>query len=158
MKEKDNNNIWTIELTEEQLSMVSSVIEFVSRFACGQIGHTYLPNEISETFYVKKENGEIDWDEANRRRDLYDALGNIIKTTLYPELSPNSGISYGINKSEYADNLYDIYKMINHNLHIDKNLNTSPEERLTNVNSFFSKFGNLPNIFVSKKEIDGESI
>jgi hypothetical protein len=141
---------WKIELTEEQLKLISNALEFTSRFGCGQIGHTYLPYDIQELFYKRDDKGNLDWDEVNKRRDMYDALGNLIKTTIHPELSPLSGISYGVSKLNYSDNLYDIYKMINHKLHIYKNINSSPDDISYNVNSYFTKFGNLPNINVEK--------
>jgi hypothetical protein len=141
---------WKIVLTEEQLLLISNALEFTSRFACGQIGHTYLPYNIQELFYIKDDKGNINWDTANRRREMYDALGNLIKTTIYPELSPGSNISYGIGKLDYTDNLYDIYKMINHKLHMYENINSSPDDISHNVNSYFTKFGNLPTINVEK--------
>jgi len=141
---------WKIVLTEEQLLLISNALEFTSRFACGLIVHTYLPYDIQELFYIKDDKGNINWDTANRRREMYDSLGQIIKTTIHPELSPSSNQGFGINKVEYSDNLYDIYKMINHRIQIESNINTSPDEVNHNVNSHFTKFGNLPNIIVEK--------
>lgn len=146
------NREWIIELTEDQLSLISRSLEFVSRFACGQIGHTYLPHEIQELFYIKDDSGNINWDDTNRRRDSYDMLGNLIKSMIYPELSPSTNISYGINKNDFADNLYDIYKMINHKKHIQNSINTAPEDERFNVNSSFLKCGNHPNIKLKVKE------
>jgi hypothetical protein len=149
-KIKEKVNRFTIELTEDQLIMISRALEFVSRFSCGQIGHTYLPPEIQEIFYIKDKDNHIDWIESNRRRNQYDAAGGLIKSSLYPELNPLSHESYGVNKSDYADNLYDIYKMINHTLHKYDTMNTAPDEISYNINSNFMKFGSLPNIKVNK--------
>lgn len=149
-KEEQKLNKWNIELTEEQLMILSRALEFVARFSCGQIGHTYLPYEVQEMFYIRDKDNNIDWIEANKRRNLYDAAGGIIKSTLYPELNPISNESYGVNKSKYADNLYDIYKMINHTLYKYESMNTSPDEISYNVNSYFAKFGSLTDIKVTK--------
>lgn len=150
IKQEEKINKWSIELTEDQLGLITRAIEFVSRFSCGQIGFTYLPGDIQETFYKRDENNQLNWDEINKRRNQFDAIGALMKTTLYPELNPLSHEHYGVNKSDYADNLYDIYKMINHKLHEYDNINTSPDEIHYNVNSYFTKFGNLPNIKVTK--------
>jgi hypothetical protein len=152
IKEHQEINKWNLELTEEQLRLISRAIEFVSRFSCGQIGFSYLPHDIQETFYKRDENNELDWIEINQRKNQFDAIGGLMKTTLYPELNPLSYEHYGVNKSDYADNLYDIYKMINHKLHEYDNINTSPDEIHHNVNSHFTKFGSLPNIKVIKIE------
>lgn len=147
----ENNQKWSIELNEEQMTIISGALEFVSRFNCGQIGFTYLPHKIQELFYKKDENNKLDWDEVNKRKDLFDTAGSIIKTTLYPELNPTRiGESYGVNKSDYSDNLYDIYKMMNHIMQQEKEINTAPNDVSNNVNSYFTKFGNLDNIKIKK--------
>jgi hypothetical protein len=149
-KEEPKIEKWSIEITKDQLNLISRALEFTSRFACGQIGHSYLPYEVQELFYVKDKNNNLDWTEINKRRDMFDALGNIMKTTIHPNLSIDRGHSYGINKVDFADNLYDIYKMINHKIHLDDNINVSPDDVSYNVNSYYNKFGNLPDIKVTK--------
>jgi hypothetical protein len=76
-----------------------------------------------------------------------------MKTTLYPELSPKTDIGYGINKLNYADNLYDMYKMINCVIHEYNNINSAPNDRTNNVNSYYTKHGNLPDIKVKINEV-----
>lgn len=150
-KIKENKEVkWSIELTEEHLSLISRSLEFVSRFACGQIGTTYLPSEVQELFYTRNENGELDWDVINKRRDMFDALGALLKTTIHPDLSLDRGHSYGINKLDFSDNLYDIYKFINHKIHLESQINSAPDDITYNVNSYFHKTGNLPTIKLNK--------
>lgn len=142
---KKINKEWTIELTEEQLMLISRALEFTSRFACGQIGFTYLPIEIQSLF--KDDKGMTIWELG----DKFDEYGNIIKTLLYPELKSNNRAHYGVGKLPYADDLYDIYKMINHMKQKYDQLNQSPDQRITNVNSHVVKFGKLPTIKLTKK-------
>lgn len=145
---------WKIELTSEQLSMISNALEFTSRFSCGQIGSNYLPWEIQNLFTLDSNGNAVNWEIGNKRREMFDSVAQILKTTLHPDLSPSNNGSYGVSRLTYSDNLYDIYKMINHRLKTYNDLNTAPNEILHNVNSYFTKFGNLPNIKVDK--IDDE--
>jgi hypothetical protein len=149
-KEEPKLEKWSIELTKDQLHLISRALEFTSRFACGQIGHSYLPYEVQELFYKKDKDNNLDWSEINKRRDIFDALGNIMKTTIHPDLSVDRGHSYGVNKLDFADNLYDIYKMINHKIHMDDNINSSPDDMSYNINSYYTKFGSLNDIKVTK--------
>jgi hypothetical protein len=144
---KNNNKKWQIELTEEQLYLISRAIEFTSRFHCGQIGNTYLPYETQELLEIKNPDGKtVDWDATHMNRERFDALGGLMKNLLYPELHPMRYSSYGVNKHIYADNLYDIYKQINVAIKKENDSKLPPEEIIYNVNSSFTKFGNLPNI------------
>jgi hypothetical protein len=143
----ENNKKWVIELTEEQLQLISRAVEFTSRFHCGQISHTFLPYEtqtlIDEEY---KTLGTRDWDKIRNKREIFDTYGNLIKNLMYPELGVNDHSSYGVNKHDYSDNLYDIYKQINVAIKKERDSKLPEEEIYYNVDSSFTKFGNLPNI------------
>jgi hypothetical protein len=142
-----NKKKWVIELTEEQLYLISRAVEFTSRFHCGQIGHTYLPYETVELLEIKNPDGKtIDWVSTHMNRERFDAIGGLMKNLLYPELHPMRHNSYGVNKHNYSDNLYDIYKQINVAIKKEHDSKLPPEEIHWNVDSSFTKFGTLPNI------------
>jgi hypothetical protein len=143
----ENNKKWIIELTEEQLQLISRAVEFTSRFHCGQIGDTYLPYETQELLYIKNpDDNTIDWEATQINRERFDAIGGLIKNILYPELNPMRHTYYGVNKHDYSDNLYDIYKQINVAIKKENDSKLPEEEIHWNVDSSFHKFGNLPNI------------
>jgi hypothetical protein len=141
------NKKWVIELTEEQLQLISRAVEFTSRFHCGQIGHSFLPYEtqaVIDEDYISL--GSRDWDKIHAKRQLFDVYGRLIKHLMYPELDILSNANYGVNKHDYSDNLYDIYKQINVAIKKENDSKLPEEEIHWNVDSSFSKFGNLPNI------------
>jgi len=143
----ENNKKWIIELTEEQLYLISRAVEFTSRFHCGQIGNTYLPYETQELLYIKNpDDKSIDWESTNVNKERFDAIGGLMKNILYPELHPMRGTCYGVNKHNYSDNLYDIYKQINVATKKENDSKLPPEEIYYNVDSSFMKFGTLPTI------------
>lgn len=99
---------WTIELDEEQLQLISDSLEFTSRFACGQIGSSYLPWAIRVMLYSFKDPDRGD------RREMFDSLGHIAGGLLHPDIAPYRNMSLGVGAVEYADRLYDMYKAMNH--------------------------------------------
>jgi len=145
---KKDKKKWLMKLTTEHLTLISEALEFTSRFSSGQIGTTYLPMSLQNEIFFKN----YDYEDNRKRSELYNTAGQILKTALYPELSATSNISYGIGKLNYCDNLYDMYKKINNLLYEYNNINLPPNERISNVNSTYSKHGTLESINIT--EID----
>ena len=109
---KEEQNIYTITLTEDQLQEIAEALEFTSRFTCGQIGQTYFPNGLKSILWKKHKDN---WQNMN---DSIDAASNFMKLAMHPEISVRS--NYGIGKFDYADTLYDMYKAIRHVLWKDR--------------------------------------
>lgn len=95
-----SDEIYTIELTEEQLNIVADCLEMTSRIMLGQIdSHTLFPfdNIINEG-------------EKFSNREIVDKHLIEIKKVLFPTLYPNS--SFGLSKNKKSDHLYEMYKQI----------------------------------------------
>ena len=151
----ENNKKWVIELTEEQLYLISRAVEFTSRFHCGQIVNNYLPYETQELLEIKNPDGKtIDWEATHMNRERFDAIGGLMKNLLYSELNPTRHCYYGVKKHDYSDNLYDIYKQINVAIKKERDSKLPEEEIYYNVDSSFTKFGKLPNINLKPIEDD----
>ena len=103
---------YTIELSEEQMSLVAQCLEDVSRFASGQW-------EMQNT--VEAMVKHLDFDIQIKRRDEAERLLKQAKRILLPELSDNS--SKGYNGSEFIGNTYQIYRTILYQFAKDKNWN-----------------------------------
>ena len=101
---------YTIELSEEQMSLIAQCLEDVSRFASGQ---WEMENMIEAM--VK----ELPSEEQIERRDKAEKLLKRTKKVLLPEMSDNS--SKGYNGSEFIGNTYQIYRTILHQFAKDKN-------------------------------------
>lgn len=99
---------YKIELSEEQMKLVSFCLEDISRFASGQCNLTHTMNEMLS---------EIPPEERMKRIEKVDKLLKEVKKVLLPELSDN-GIK-GFNDSEFIGNTYQIYRNILHKLAID---------------------------------------
>lgn len=103
---------YTIELSEEQMRLISFCLEDVSRFASGQWEFRYTVEEMLRG---------LPFDEQMKRRDEVEKLLKQVKRILLPELSDNASKSY--NGSEFIGNTYQIYRTILHKLAIDNNWN-----------------------------------
>ena len=103
---------YKIELSEEQMRLVSFCLEDVSRFASGQLEMRYT---------IEKMLCGLPFDEQMKRRDEVEKLLKQVKRILLPELSDNA--SKGYNGSEFIGNTYQIYRTILHQLAIDNNWN-----------------------------------
>lgn len=103
---------YTIELTEEQIRLVSSCLEDVSRFASGQ---TELRHTIDEMLTG------LPFDEKMKRRGEAEELLKQVKRVLLPELSTNQ--SKGYDGSDFIGNTYQIYRTILYQLAKDNNWN-----------------------------------
>ena len=101
---------YKIELTEEQMILVSNCLEDVSRFASGQWEMRFTVQEM-----VKG----LDFDESIKRRDDTEDLLNKVKRILLPS-TPDNG-SKGYNGSDFIGNTYQIYRTILHCLAVENN-------------------------------------
>jgi hypothetical protein len=105
-------NRYTIELSEEQMRLISNCLEDISRFAFGQLELRYV---------IEKMLRDLPFDEQMKRRGEAEKLLKKVKKVLLPELSINS--SYNYNGNEFIGNTYQIYRTILHKLAIDNNWN-----------------------------------
>jgi hypothetical protein len=103
---------YKIELSEEQMRLVSFCLEDVSRFAGGQSEMRYTIEQMLRG---------LPFDEQMKRRDEVEGLLKQVKRILLPDL-PDNG-SKGYNGSEFIGNTYQIYRTILHQLAIDNNWN-----------------------------------
>jgi hypothetical protein len=103
---------YKIELSEEQMRLVSNCLEDVSRFAGGQWEMRYTVEEML---------CGLPFDEQMKRRNEVEELLKQVKRILLPEL-PDNG-SKGYNGSEFIGNTYQIYRTILHQLAIDNDWN-----------------------------------
>lgn len=103
---------YRIELTEEQMHLVSNCLEDVSRFASGQWEMRYTIEEMVRG---------LEFNEAMKRKKEAEDLLNKAKKVLLPDLADNQSKSY--NGTEFIGNVYQIYRSILHQLAIDNNWN-----------------------------------
>ncbi len=103
---------YKIELSEEQMRLVSNCLEDVSRFAGGQWEMRYTVEEML---------CGLPFDEQMKRRNEVEELLKQVKRILLPEL-PDNG-SKGYNGSEFIGNTYQIYRTILHQLAVDNDWN-----------------------------------
>lgn len=109
---------YRIELSEQQMRLIASCLEDVSRFASGQCNLEYTIEEMIK---------DLPFDEQMERRDEVRELHKQAKILLLPELSEN--VSYGYNGTEFIGNTYQIYRTILHQLAKDNawdNVYSSP--------------------------------
>ena len=103
---------YTIELSENQMSLIAQCLEDISRFASGQ---WEMQNTIENM--VKG----LPHKEQIKRRDEAEIFLNHAKRILLPELADNQ--SKGYNGSEYIGNTYQIYRTILYQLAKDNDWN-----------------------------------
>ncbi|NRA78913.1 MAG: hypothetical protein HRU18_11945 [Pseudoalteromonas sp.] len=103
---------YRIELSEEQMRLIASCLEDVSRLASGQWEMKYTVEEMVRG---------LPFDEQIKRRDLAEEHLKQAKKVLLPEL-PDNG-SKGYNGTEFIGNTYQIYRTILHQLAIDYDWN-----------------------------------
>lgn len=125
-------NKYRIELTEEQMRLVSNCLEDVSRFAAGQWEMEFLIEEMLTG---------LEFNEAMQRREKAEDLLNKVKKVLLPDLHDNQSKSY--NGTEFIGNVYQIYRSIKHQLAIDNNWNNV-------YSSPALKSGNMGNVKIEK--------
>lgn len=103
---------YKIELSEEQMILVSFCLEDVSRFASGQWEMRYTIQEMLRG---------LSFEEQMKRRDEVEELLKQVKRILLPNLPDNT--SKGYNGSEFIGNTYQIYRTILHQLAKDNDWN-----------------------------------
>ena len=103
---------YRIELSEEQMRLVSFCLEDLSRFASGQWEMRYTIEEMLRG---------LPFDERMKRRGKVEELFKQAKRVLLPDLTDNS--SKGYNGSEFIGNTYQIYRTILHQLAKDNDWN-----------------------------------
>lgn len=103
---------YKIELSEEQMRLISRCLEDVSRFASGQWEMRYTIEEMLMG---------LPFDEQMKRRSEVEELLKQAKRILLPDISDNA--SKGYNGSEFIGNTYQIYRTILHQLAKDNNWN-----------------------------------
>lgn len=89
---------YRIEVTEEQMMIISQCLEMASRMICGQIEEHYI-------FPFR--------DIVRKNLDLRDSLDyhlEEIKKLLFPDLNVNA--SYGIGYTDKSDHIYEMYKQM----------------------------------------------
>ena len=101
---------YIIELSQEQMELISNCLEDVSRFAAGQW-------ELK--FTIGAMLCDLPHDERIKRRNKAEDLLKKVKMALLPNLSSNCFKGY--NGSEFIGNTYQIYREILHKLAIDNN-------------------------------------
>jgi hypothetical protein len=103
---------YRIELSEEQMRLVSFCLEDVSRFASGQWELRYTIEEMLRG---------LPFDEQMKRRKEVEELLKQAKRVLLPEFPDNA--SKGYDGSEFIGNTYQIYRTILHQLAKDNDWN-----------------------------------
>ena len=101
---------YTIELTEEQICLISDCLEDVSRFASGQ---WEMRNTINNMI------GELPFEEQMNRSKLAEENLRQTKRVLLPDMPDNGSMGY--DGTEFIGNTYQIYRTILHQLAIDNN-------------------------------------
>ena len=109
---------YTLELSEEQLILVSKCLEDISRFASGQCKLNYTLQEMERN---------LPHDEQINRIHKAEDLLMEVKKILLPDLLENESLGY--NSTEFIGNVYQIYRTILYTLNKDlenKNVYSSP--------------------------------
>jgi hypothetical protein len=106
---------YKIELTEDQICLISDCLEDVSRFASGQ---WEMRNTINN---MMGELPELPFEEQMNRRKLAEENLRQTKRVLLPGMPDNGSMGY--DGSEFVGNTYQIYRTILHQLAIDNNWN-----------------------------------
>ena len=101
---------YRIELSEEQMRLVSNCLEDISRFASGQLELRYTIEEMLKG---------LTFEERMSRRNEAEKLLEQLKRILLPEESKHS--SKGYDGTEFIGNVYQIYRTMLYQLAIDNN-------------------------------------
>jgi hypothetical protein len=101
---------YTIELSEEQMRLVSNCLEDISRFASGKLELRYTIEQMLKG---------LTFEERMSRRNEAEKLLEQLKRILLPEESKHS--SKGYDGTEFIGNIYQIYRTMLYQLAIDNN-------------------------------------
>lgn len=108
----------TITCTKEQLELIDTAVEFTSRFICGQLSESIMPNAAKKQYHATFGKGsEDEFRQWIEKRNKMNSLFNEIKE-LWWGLSPNS--NKGVGYDDDADNLFDMHCVIRHELYKSK--------------------------------------
>jgi hypothetical protein len=103
---------YKIEVSEDQMRLISSCLDDVSRFAAGQYEMRYTIEQMLRGLPFEE--------QMKRRREVEDLLRQV-KRVLLPDMSDNAGKGY--DSTEFIGNTYQIYRTILHQLAIDNDWN-----------------------------------
>lgn len=103
---------YKIEVSEEQMRLISFCLEDVSRFASGQWEMRYTIEQMLRG---------LPFEEQMKRRREVEELLRLVKRILLPEIPDNGSTGYDGN--EFTGNTYQIYRTILHQLAKDNNWN-----------------------------------
>ena len=145
---KEDSKQFTITLNERQLRLLAYACRVTDRLILGQLNFSL--QECCENAFEKlhkgKEAGKIGSDEWYAMRfEVEGAIHKLRKLCWGVEYGENHGIGY----DDTADVLFDMQKVIEHSMWLEKN----PEERSNITNDAFehtSPFGSEKNIKVKK--------
>jgi hypothetical protein len=101
---------YRIELSEDQMRLVSNCLEDISRFASGQLELRYTIEEMLKG---------LTFEEQMSRRNEAEKLLEQLKRILLPEESKHS--SKGYNETEFIGNTYQIYRTMLYQFAKDNN-------------------------------------
>jgi len=153
--EKKNDKQFIITLNERQLKLLAYACRVTDRLILGQLDFSL--QECCENAFEKlhkgKEAGKIGSDEWYAMRfEVEEAIHKLRELCWGVEYGENHGIGY----DDTADVLFDMQKVIEHSMWLEKN----PEERSNITNDAFehtSPFGSERNIKVTKCGDNGNS-
>jgi ribosome-interacting GTPase 1 len=125
----EEEEIYTVQLTKEQLLIIANTLDEASRTICGQLTTNYN-RSLEHSIFIKN----LSFDEKFKVRNKVDELMLEAKKIIHPE-QPVSA-NYGVGYDELSDHMYEMYKQIRHSIEIDnpsKNYNVfkSPPLKLT---------------------------
>jgi len=103
---------YKIEVSEDQMRLISSCLDDVSRFAAGQYEMRYTIEQMLRG---------LPFEEQMKRRREVEELLKQVKRILLPDMSDNA--SKGYDGTEFIGNTYQIYRTILHQLAIDNDWN-----------------------------------
>jgi hypothetical protein len=103
---------YTITLSAEQMGLIASCLQDVSRFASGQC-------ELD--FTISAMLRHLPFEEKLEREKEATALLRKLKKVLFPDMLDNSSLSY--NGTEFIGNTYRIYRTMLYHLAIDNDWN-----------------------------------
>ena len=143
-----NDKQFTITLNERQLRLLAYACRVTDRLIIGQLDFSLQEccESAFEKLYKGKEAGKVGSDEWNAMRfEVEEAIRRLRKLCWGVEYGEDHGIYY----DETADNLFDMQKVIEHALWLEKD----PKKRSNWTNDAFehtSPIGNEKNIKVNK--------
>ena len=146
--EKNNDKQFAITLNERQLKLLAYACRVTDRLIIGQLNFSLQEccEGAFEKLYKDKEAGKVGSDEWHAMRfEVEEAIRRLRKLCWGVEYGENHGIYY----DEDADTLFDMQKVIEHALWLEKD----PKKRSNWTNDAFehtSPIGNEKNIKVKK--------